>query len=89
MPGIGAGKVNRRILTCILHEGNETQGKSGNQGRSFAIGRQIFSEFIQAQIAFPYFHEKSMQSYDINDFFPWFVPPSCNMQVIGLTAIRL
>jgi hypothetical protein len=47
-----------------LHEGNETQGKSGKQGRtiarraiaiamaqggSFEIGSQIFPDFVQAQ----------------------------------------
>jgi len=56
-----------------LHEGNETQGKSGKQGRTiarrviaiamaqggtFEIGSQICPDFVQVQTVTGYFLEK-------------------------------
>jgi hypothetical protein len=58
----------------MLHEGNETQGKYGKQGRtiarrpialamgqggSFEIGSHIFPEFVQVQTVMHYFLRKT------------------------------
>jgi hypothetical protein len=63
----------------MLHEGDETQGKPGKQDRtivrrpialamgqggSFEIGRQIFSDFVQAQTVIQHCHEKPLKMID-------------------------
>ena len=68
------------ILACILYEGNESQGKSGKQGRSFESGSQIFSGFVQAKTAARYFPGEFVNIVDIVGFSPESVPTSCNMQ---------
>jgi hypothetical protein len=72
-------------LACILHEGNETQGKSGKQGRaiarrpiavamgqggSFEIGRQIFPEFVQAQTVMQYVYVTHINAIVFNGLSP-------------------
>jgi len=44
-------------LTRILLEGNEVQGKYGNQGGSIKIGSQIFPDFVQVQTVFFIIHD--------------------------------
>ena len=50
------------------------------QGRSFEIGSQIFSGFVQAKTAARYFPGEFVNIVDIVGFSPESVPTSCNMQ---------
>ena len=69
-------------LACILHEGNEAQGKYGkqgwsivrrciavamDQGGSIKIGRQIIPEFVQVQTVFPGMHDFCIWVFEFID----------------------
>jgi hypothetical protein len=79
----------------LANKVNETQGKSGKQGRtivrrpiaiamgqggSFEIGSQIFPDFVQAQTVTDRYSANFVQSTDIHQIFLKFVPPSLNMR---------